>query len=169
MSIFSVAADRDLTERLLSKVKVDPATGCCNFIGARTKKGYGKITVKGVGLLLVHRVVYAIVHGPFDSNLVVRHSCDNPSCVNPEHLSVGTHADNMQDAVARGRMNTARGTRRTKQAKLTEAIVEEIKRRLNAGGGQRALAREFGVSHTVIYKIANGKQWQHVGVPHELC
>jgi hypothetical protein len=82
-----------------------PADGCWEWPGDRHARGYGVI---GHGYvtrtrLLAHRVSYEIFHGPISDNLVVRHRCDNPPCVHPDHLEVGTQADNLRDMRERGR------------------------------------------------------------------
>jgi hypothetical protein len=120
--------------------------------------GYGTFTVRSGVQRLVHRLAYEIHAGePPPKGLVVRHRCDNPKCVNPDHLELGTHAENMRDKVSRGRQ--VRGER-SPSAKLTEDQVREIR---SAPEGQgRTLARKFGISNTQVSKIKNGHAWQHV-------
>jgi hypothetical protein len=91
--------------------------------------------------------------------MLIRHSCDNPPCVNPAHLSVGTNADNAADMVSRERQ--ARGSR-SGTSKLTESQVAEIRARAAAGDLHRVLAGEYGVSRTLITRLANGHGWAHV-------
>lgn len=123
--------------------------------------GYGRTRVNGKKELL-HRVVYC-KHNSTTladiAHLVVRHTCDNPRCINPHHLVIGTHADNVQDAVTRGRRavlrNEAHGMHKLTDAQV-QAIRSRYKRhcRLNGGG---ALALEFGVSQKQISNIVNHK------------
>lgn len=152
--------DRAWLTRVLGRIRIEG--DCWVYTGCRVKKsGYSKIYYR-TGVMTGSRAMLQVKLGIIlsaDENAC--HTCDNPGCINPEHLYKGNQLQNMQDAVDRDRLNTARGTRRAKQAKLTEPLVAEIKRRLSAES-QRSLAKEFGVSHTVIYKVANGKQWQHV-------
>ena len=88
--------------------------------------------------------------------MVVCHRCDNPLCLNPEHLFVGTHADNRQDAKNKGR--TLRGSANP-NAKLNEEKVEEIRCKLDEGRSQRGLAREYEVSPQTINNIAKDEYW----------
>lgn len=92
-----------LLERLLSQIKVSES-GCWEWIGGRFANGYARIRWHGK-TVQVHRIVAHLVHGLDinDPDVVARHHCDNPPCINPEHLAPGTHADNVQDAIARGR------------------------------------------------------------------
>ncbi len=94
------------------------------------------------------------------AGFVVRHTCDNKSCVNPHHLLAGTRLDNARDAVERGRYR--RGSRNGR-AKLTESQVEEIRRGWAAGETQVAMARRFGVSRSAIQFILNGQNWAGIG------
>lgn len=90
------------------------------------------------------------------------HKCDNPSCVNPDHLFVGTANDNMQDKIAKG--NQVQGETQG-GSKLTEAQVRVIKkryRRYSHKNGSGALAREFGVGHVEVWRIVHGQRWAHV-------
>jgi hypothetical protein len=91
-----------LPERLWGNVDKEP-DGCWVWKGTRNPKGYGRISVSGRqdG---THRVAYRLAHGEIPDGLVVRHRCDNPPCINPAHLEVGTPADNSRDMVERGRM-----------------------------------------------------------------
>jgi hypothetical protein len=95
--------------------------------------------------------------------LVIRHTCDNPPCMRPSHLMLGTIADNARDAMERGRIvgSKLKGSQVT-TAKLTEAQVAEIKALLRAGATIKGTARKYGVSKFPIQQIAHGKAWKHV-------
>jgi HNH endonuclease len=86
-----------LAERLRSRIVVDPETGCHNWTGTVGRAGYGRVQVSA------HRLAYELAHGPIPDGLLVLHKCDNPVCCNPDHLFLGTSADNMADKVRKGR------------------------------------------------------------------
>ncbi len=99
---------RPVAERFWSKV-VKTDDGCWGWNGATTPFGYGRMTAgsRGAGLLRAHRVSWELHYGPIPAGLLVLHHCDNPPCVRPNHLFLGTMLDNSRDAVAKGRVNTA--------------------------------------------------------------
>lgn len=122
----------------------------------KTGDGYGQFRVKGVAFL-AHRLAYMLAYGPIPDGLVVRHACDNPACVNPSHLELGTHGDNAKDRATRGR--GARGERHG-NAKLTAQQVRDIRDKRAAGVKLKPLAQEYGVHISLISQIANGKMWK---------
>jgi hypothetical protein len=114
------------------------------------------------------RVAWELANGPIPDGLLVCHKCDNPACVNVEHLFLGTHKDNMEDMVRKGRWNVGgkqRGSKGEKhgQAKLTDAQVMEI-RRLYAFGGItcKELAVRYGIVQGIVSAIVNHKTWRHL-------
>lgn len=100
------SAKAAILSRLLAMVSIDPETQCWNWQGAKTAEGYGKIKVDGE-TQRAHRVSYELHKRRIGAGKVIRHKCDNPSCVNPTHLVAGTQAQNVADIVRRGRMNPA--------------------------------------------------------------
>lgn len=132
-------------------------TPCLEWSGAKTR-GYGSRRYKG-RTVYAHRLAYCEAHGLGLEDIagqVVRHKCDNPPCCNPDHLELGTQAENVQDSLDRGRHANPRA--------LTQEDAEEIRRRYEPWrgtrwhpnpNGQSALAREYGVSQSVIQKIVN--------------
>jgi len=134
--------------------KVQP-WGCWEWQGSLNGRGYGQMAAGGDRPLLVPRAAYMAWVGPIPNGMIVRHTCDNPPCFRPEHLVLGTRADNTRDAVVRQRV--ANGER--KPHKLTDLQVAEIRSRY-AGGGetQMSLANEYGVSPSLVGMIANGKR-----------
>lgn len=117
--------------------------------------GYYRISAAGKAspvIMLAHRWSYQHFNGPVPDGLYVLHSCDNQSCVNPEHLSLGTQAENVRQCAVRGRRNQSR------ERKLTAEKRAEIKRRYTGAYGQQtALAREYGVSQATVYSIVGGR------------
>lgn len=134
---------------------------CLPFQGSRRKNGYGYTQFMG-RQYLAHRLAFALnecLHPDALKGMVIRHRCDNPACINVEHLLPGTQRDNMADKVARRRH--PRGEQ-CATSKLTADQVDEIRRTYmprHPERGQRALARRFGVSQAAISHIVTGRSW----------
>lgn len=140
--------------------KVRTQTGCIEWRGHRSRYHYGIIQSKIYGNTGAHRVAYQIAHGPITSDVHVLHHCDNPPCVNPEHLFIGRDQENVDDMVAKKRHYHGE---RVRTRKLSEEQVREIIARYAAGGiGRPELAREYGVSPSTVQKITERKMWRHV-------
>jgi hypothetical protein len=134
--------------------KVVKSDGCWLWTGG-LNSGYGQISVD-LRPELAHRVSWILHHGSLDGDLCVLHSCDTPRCVRPDHLFLGTRADNMADCVTKGR--NARGERMG-SARLSAAKVAEIRRLRDRGALLGSLAQSFGVHPVTIHDIVSGKTW----------
>lgn len=137
--------------------KVDKSGSCWEWVGARNNKGYGQIRINK-RLLLAHRVGYELENSKIPDGMCVLHRCDNPSCVNPSHLFLGTVADNNRDMHDKGRAVDNRGERSGK-AKLKEEDVKWIRQ---LGAPYRKIAKCFGISSAQVSQIKNRNQWRHV-------
>jgi hypothetical protein len=121
-------------------------------MGFVAPNGYGQVTVNGKPAL-AHRVSYEINRGPIADGMHVRHTCDNRTCVNPAHLEVGTHTDNMDDRRRAGKYGGAYCG-----ARIPFEVVGEMRAMRQAGRSNRWLAQEFGVSLSQVKNIINGRQ-----------
>jgi hypothetical protein len=141
--------------------KVDKGDGCWNWTSDKCA-GYGKFWFRG-GCRLAHRVLWVSLNGPIAEGLCLRHKCDNPACVRPDHLEVGTHGDNFMDSYSRGRRHYQRGTVPRGEAhwlaKLTEETVQEIRRGAAAGLSARQMAEPLGLSPTHVRRVIRRKAW----------
>ena len=150
---------RSLWDRFHDKVSPEPNSGCWIWSGAVKELGYGVIGLghREDGTEKAHRVAYRLYKGNIPDGMAILHSCDNPSCVNPAHLSAGTLKDNMQDCVRKGRnfIPDNRGEKAS-WAKLTRDAVAHIRAKLMTGV---EYARMYGVSKSAIYEIWRGKNW----------
>lgn len=144
---------------------VGPTTesGCVLWIGPVDKKGYGIIYSTSrppQRLFLAHRIAWEFKNGVIPNEMDVLHACDNPPCINTNHLFLGTHQDNMADMMAKNRQRKGEATG---TAKLTAEIVCEIRRLAKVGGiTQIQLAHQFGVHPNTINVIVNRHHWKHV-------
>lgn len=118
--------------------------------------GYARVSMPGSRATAAHRVSYEHHHGPIPEGLIVRHKCDNPPCINPDHLKVGTSAENNEDARSRGRIKI--GTE-VHTAKLTEAEVGFIREELASGETVKGMAHRYGVTPATIRAIRDRKTW----------
>lgn len=152
-----------LEERFWSKVNKDGPiqlhmnTPCWVWLAYHNKSGHGRFSFNGK-LGLAHRASWIIHNGKIPSGLDVLHKCDNPTCVNPEHLFLGTHTDNMQDMVSKGRLVTHPGEKNT-NAKLTKSQVDEIRHK-STFTTQVQLAKEYGVTQAAIWYIIKNRNWK---------
>lgn len=152
-----------LAERFWPKVSFGP--GCWEWQGARHVKagGYGTFGLDRRTMVRAHRMSYELAVGPIPAGMLVLHRCDNPPCVRPSHLFLGTPKDNTADMDRKGRRRVgSRPGELNHHAKLTESQVVEIRRRYEAGEQAQALAVEFGVSSPLISYIGKRKAWRHV-------
>jgi DNA-binding XRE family transcriptional regulator len=153
---------KSLEERFWANVNRRGESECWEWRGYRNPSGYGRMNVGGRAgrLEMTHRLSWEIHNGPIPGDLRVLHHCDNPPCVNPAHLWLGTQLDNIRDRTEKGHHNFLVGEKNP-HAKLTWEKVGEI-RRLYATGEytQDRLAREYGVAQTGISRIVLGKSWQ---------
>lgn len=146
--------------RFWSKVNVSDRTSCWEWTGSFLRSGYGEFSLDGKNVT-AHRVAYEFMTGEeIPNGMSVCHSCDNPKCVNPSHLWMGTHIENMRDRNEKGRQRAPRGTERP-NAILNEDDVREIRRRYETGRvTQLQMAIEYGVHETTITRIVNRKNWK---------
>lgn len=159
--------------------KVAKGEGCWEWQGSRGSDGYGRIRIgsRTEGRVhRTHRVSWELANGPIPDGLVICHRCDNPPCVRPDHLFLGTPTDNTADRDRKGRGAFVRGDQhpqrlhpekvlrgeQTGRAKLTEAQVREIRIRRAAGERLGTLAVEFDVRSSTISHIATRRIWRHV-------
>ena len=149
---------KSMAERMQSKIVPNLKTGCWEWTAKKNCWGYGQITVSNRRNKLAHRISYELRHGPIPDGLWVLHRCDNPGCVNPDHLFLGTHEDNMADRSAKDRHFHGETH---PMAKLTDVDVRQI--RSTTGVTQREIAEQFGVNRSVICRIRNGSLWAKVG------
>ena len=137
-------------------------TPCTDAKQKPTNNGYVYLTVAGKKVY-AHRHAYEQAHGPIPAGLVVRHKCDNRRCINPDHLEVGTNADNTQDMMTRGRHRPVSMPGASNgRSVLSPEVVARIRAIFVKGHpeyGGAALARTYGVSGVQICKIARGEAW----------
>lgn len=139
----------------------DRSGECWVWIGrVSTSNRYGRMSVAHSTDALAHRVAWCLAHGSPPGTLEVMHSCDNPPCVNPAHLSLGTAKDNALDSKRKGRRARPRGMRHP-SCKLTESQVVEI-RRMRGCLKQKDVAAWYGVSRETISAIQRRVNWPHV-------
>ena len=156
---------RGLTARFHEKVDARLENECWNWLGAKDSRGYGFIKEDGHNgrQLHAHRVSYQIHYGVDPKDNYVCHKCDNPSCVNPYHLFLGTPKDNATDMIIKGRKFIPAGEK-SYNAKLTDSKVIKIRALYKTGKFTLSnLGKMFSVTFGTISKIVNNQRWKHLG------
>ncbi len=143
--------------RFWSKIDKRGTDECWPWLAGATGTGYGALYVNG-RTINTHRIMYELAIGPIPNSLWVLHHCDNPLCVNPAHLWLGTHADNMKDREAKGRANHCKGEHHGR-AKLTKNQVLAIR---EDSRPQHVVAIKYGVRQGHISRIKNRTRWSHI-------
>lgn len=138
--------------------RVDKSGDCWMWTGSLTEKGYGAFTaeIDGHKFWRAHRFAWFLNNGPILWDQQVLHTCDQRACVNPDHLFLGTNAENMADKVAKGRHKPGE---QHHNAKLTD---EKVKYILSSPKNAMELSKELGVHNSQIYRIRKGERWSHV-------
>ncbi len=134
--------------------------GCWLWTGKKIRGGYGDFVIAGRHII-AHRWSWMEANGAVPEGLLVLHRCDNPPCVNPMHLFLGTQQDNMDDQLAKGRRPPAKGEQ-NKHARLTATQVEQIRDLVRQGLRNPAVAARFGICPQYVSAIASGKSWGHL-------
>ncbi len=129
-------------------------TPCVEWAGSRQRRGYGMLWFQG-RRWLAHRRAWVQARGPIPEGLNVLHRCDNPPCVNVDHLFLGTHQDNMTDKRVKGRAPGKPGETNP-AAKLTQQQADEIRADPRS---QRKIAKDYGVSQCTVSDIKSGRRW----------
>lgn len=152
-----------LEERFARRLSRPDASGCVLWKGTRTSHGYGQIKCRGV-FMLAHRLAWQLANGSIPEGLLVCHHCDVKLCVNAGHLFTGTHKDNSDDMIAKGRdrhdiVPFGEGHYR---AKLNQAAVLAIRKRARSGEDQKEIAKDFGILQPHVSRILNGRAWKRI-------
>jgi len=146
----------DTLERFWSKASIGATDECWEWLASKLPAGYGRFWIAGK-LCYAHRLSWQLAYGDIPDGMDVCHHCDNPDCVNPRHLFIGTRADNMQDAVNKGRVHLGEADG---MSKLTREDVLGIRKLLVEGKRtQREIGADFGVSQMTVSYINTGQRW----------
>lgn len=161
---------KSVVERFWSKV--DYGDTCWSWLGSVRGKGYGQFGIEANHIEDAHRVAYRLAYGPIPEGVLVCHKCDNPNCVRPDHLFLGSHRDNLLDASKKGRLTQLvtmhqphRHWGEVHATKLTLIKVREIQEKAQRFDYHKTnwaeLAREYGVSRGTISDIVMGRRWKN--------
>lgn len=145
-------------ERFWERVK--KTDGCWEWQGGSLSNGYGCVMYQGK-VRRTHRLAYILTYGEIDPQLLVCHTCDNRKCCRPDHLFLGTHQDNYDDMIAKGRHKSSPGVK-NHNAKLNDDKVRIARQLYRNGHQQTAIARLFGVDKTTIHDVVHNRIWAHV-------
>lgn len=153
--------DARLAKKLFRGLRRPYGSQCLEWQGLKTASNYG-ILHYSKAHFVTHRVAYAIHNQEDPGDLFVCHHCDNPPCCNPDHLFLGTSADNVRDMVNKGRAARQQGEAHGR-ARLTEQDIKKIRSeykdpKLTA----KKIASKYGINHWYVYDIVRGKRWHHV-------
>jgi len=154
----------NLRERFERKIAKIPFHPCWEWVGAMANERYGCLwigTAKRRVAVRAHRIAWELFNGPVPHGMHVCHHCDNPLCVNPDHLFLGTHADNMADMAKKGRTRALAGEAHP-SSKLSDDTIREIRIARQRGSTLAALAVRFAVSAVLIGRIVKRRNWAHV-------
>ena len=156
-----------LEERFWNKVNKDTDNGCWEWTAHLNKKGrYGRIKINGKEKL-AHRVSWEMMHGSIPNNMRILHHCDNPRCVNPSHLFIGTQADNMRDAVSKGRNGCLKGEAHP-WSKLTAIEVLRLRKEyktIKRGYKTKYVteqSKKLCVKFETVEAVIYGRTWKHL-------
>lgn len=156
----------NLKDRFLSKICTPNENGCKEWTGA-IRAGYGALTICDRNskyqynkVFYAHRISYELFISEIPEGLCVCHKCDNKKCVNPDHLFLGTHKDNISDMMKKGRGNIKNGEKHF-NSKLKESDIKNIFN-LSKKLSQRKIAKIFNVCQGTIYDVLKNKTWSHV-------
>lgn len=150
-----------IEDRFWAKVDKRGPDECWIWTANRLPKGYGLFRVEDK-MVKTHRLSYEMHKGPIPKGLWVLHTCDNPPCVNPTHLWVGTNAENVADKETKGRGNHPRGAKHGR-ATISEATAREIRATHAAGlSSTKALAERFGIATHIVHDVVHRRSWRHV-------
>lgn len=153
-----------LNGRFWTKVDKSTPNGCWEWTANKNNKGYGMFSIDSyVGKKLAHRLSYEAAKGRIPKGGLVLHSCDNPGCVNPDHLRVGSHKQNIADMDSRGRRVPPHLKGETNpHSFLTDEAVVAIRRDYLSGAKNDALADSYGLSRNSVQDITLGRSWKHL-------
>lgn len=151
-----------LKQIIIERSYPEPNTGCWLWGYSVNAFGYGILKARQLSpkIVTAHRASYWLFKEPFDLKMQVLHKCDTPACVNPEHLFIGTHQDNMTDRKVKGRTkNPVFYGSDCKHSKLREYDILDIRA---SGANQYELAKKYSVSQSNIAAIKSRKSWKHI-------
>lgn len=150
---------RPLVDRFWEKVDIKSEDECWEWTGRKLDDGYGLINENGIQYR-AHRLSYEVNNGMIDDGMVIRHTCNNPKCVNPKHLVQGTHKQNSEDMVAAG--HSQFGTKNTNSV-LNDELVKEIREiYATKKHSYKSIGFKFNVSEATIGQIIRRDTWKHV-------
>lgn len=149
-----------IKETFWKKTKLNLTTGCIEWIASKDPIGYGKFKFEDTQL--AHRAAYLLIKGKIPAGKEICHTCDNRACVNPLHLQLGSHKENMEDMVSKNRSAKPRGVLNG-QAKLEEGAVYDIRCKYTTGDfTYKELAEEYECSPQQIGRIVRHEDWSHL-------
>jgi hypothetical protein len=152
---------REYVEEMLANHIINER-GCWLYQGSKKDNGYGKAflychaATPKRRTFSTHRVSYAYYNGVDPGELSVMHTCDDPGCINPSHLELGTHAENMQDMVSKGRSTAGEAN---PGSKISEVVVLAVVDRIKAGESNVSISKDLPISHAMVSLIRHKKHW----------